>query len=930
MRKFVSVLLLCFTSFALNAQNFSWVKGISTTKTILLDGTATDSAGNVYITGLFTDTMDFDPGPAVFNLITNIEGDAFIAKYNATGDLQWAQSVGGAGMDRGISIDVDKSGFIYVTGSFRRTADLDPGPSVLNFTAQGTNISNGDIFTMKLTNAGTLVWVKTFGGNFDDETKYIQADASGNVIFLSKVNGISDYDPGPGVYNLGGYGPAIAKLDPNGNFVWAGAFQDFTNTHSCKGTSFGLDAAGNIYLTGFFAGSWDFNPSYSQDFSLTGYGDIFIGKLLSNGTFGWAIKAGGNGMDEGTQIAVDSAANVYVTGYLSSNFDFDPGPGTDLVTYSGHTDFFLWKVSSMGIHKWVRHIKGTGQIWGRAIDVDWNDNVYVTGHYYGTVDINPGIIVQPITATGNGDQFVAKFSPNGDQEWAVTTSTSTPTWIVPQSLRVIDEDQVVMTGSFSGTVDFDPGSAVHSLTGIGVYQTASYKNVYIWKLTKSGFVSGRCFLDANGDGVMQDSEFGITALVKGSNSNQELYTLTDTSGKYKLRSEPGTCILTVPLPPYYQSVLPATHTAVLDTIYGSSVAGKDFGLKPAGNINDLEITLTALTNARPGRQSMYRLSYTNHGTTILSDSVKLVLDNRMSFTSSVPGISGQNGNTITWNYYNLRPTQTGYIDIICELSNTTPAGSNLNYLATINPVAGDTTPLNNSTNLVHMVTGSFDPNDKRVEPSGDIAPTFISQGKKLDYTIRFQNTGNDTAFVVIIRDTLSNLLEWSSIEMVSASHNYTMDIDKNGGVEWRFNDIMLPDSNVNEVESHGFIRYRIKPKSSLALGETIKNKASIYFDFNLPVLTNETQTLLNITTSIMEVQPGIVSKLYPNPGKQILYLETPGMFSYILFDVGGRIIESRQGLLNKTTLQPNKMAKGSYFLKVITSNGTITHKILIQ
>jgi len=140
--------------------------------------------------------------------------------------------------------------------------------------------------------------------------------------------------------------------------------------------------------------------------------------------------------------------------------------------------------------------------------------------------------------------------------------------------------------------------------------------------------------------------------------------------------------------------------------------------------------------------------------------------------------------------------------------------------------------------------GSYDPNDKTEVHGGNLKPSQISNGEYMQYTIRFQNTGTDTAFNVIVRDTLDNKLDWSTFEMIAASHPYTVSITNQNKIEWAFSNINLPDSNINEPLSHGYLSYRVKPKSTAVVGDVINNLASIYFDYNLPVATNNALTLV--------------------------------------------------------------------------------------
>jgi uncharacterized repeat protein (TIGR01451 family) len=147
------------------------------------------------------------------------------------------------------------------------------------------------------------------------------------------------------------------------------------------------------------------------------------------------------------------------------------------------------------------------------------------------------------------------------------------------------------------------------------------------------------------------------------------------------------------------------------------------------------------------------------------------------------------------------------------------------------------------------VRGSFDPNDKTEIHAGTLTTTQYAGGEYLEYKIRFQNTGTDTAFFVTVKDTLQNSLDLATLEIVSASHPFTFRLNGNIAT-WDFKHIKLPDSTTDEVGSHGFILFKVKPKTGLLVGNVFTNNAAIYFDFNLPVITNQDQTVLGSNNGI--------------------------------------------------------------------------------
>ncbi|HEX8358231.1 MAG TPA: T9SS type A sorting domain-containing protein, partial [Segetibacter sp.] len=169
-------------------------------------------------------------------------------------------------------------------------------------------------------------------------------------------------------------------------------------------------------------------------------------------------------------------------------------------------------------------------------------------------------------------------------------------------------------------------------------------------------------------------------------------------------------------------------------------------------------------------------------------------------------------------------------------------GDTLRSVANIYPVATDLTPLDNTSAMLQEVVGSYDPNDKTENHAGSVKVAQVQQGEDLQYTIRFQNTGTDTAFNVFIRDTLSNKVDWNTLKIISSSHNFQLTVNEGNKCSWAFKNINLVDSNKNELLSHGYIVYSVEAKTSLVAGETIDNTAHIYFDYNLPVQTNTERT----------------------------------------------------------------------------------------
>lgn len=220
--------------------------------------------------------------------------------------------------------------------------------------------------------------------------------------------------------------------------------------------------------------------------------------------------------------------------------------------------------------------------------------------------------------------------------------------------------------------------------------------------------------------------------------------------------------------------------------------------------------------------------------------------------------------------------------------------------------------------------GSWDPNDKQGFPVGTGEEHIIEAGQEIDYLIRFQNTGTDTAFSVAIHDVLDPNLDWTSVEVGASSHDYRFEMYGEGEMVFYFDDIMLPDSNINEPASHGFVKFKIQQKPGLALGSTIENEAAIFFDFNEPVITNRTlhtlgEDLIQVTSTKVLI-PNIKMEAYPNPFESWVTFKLDGLSpnkgTLSVFDSFGRIVDQQNFVGNQLQYNGQHLPEGVYFFKI--------------
>ena len=387
--------------------NLVWARAFGSTDWDKGNSIALDNSGNIYATGFFSDTVDFDPGPGVFNLTSVGITDIFICKLDASGNYLWAKSVGGTDYDFGISIKTDDSGNVYTTGNFLDTVDFDPCAATYSITSMGTY----DIFILKLDSSGNYIWVKTFGGQEPQSVSSIDVDASGNVYTTGYFYTSADFDPGPNVFYLISEGENdvfVSKLDSMGNFIWA---KQFGNYDEDEGLSIATDNSGNVYTTGTFKVTVDFDPGQGgYNLISAGSEDIFISKLDSTGSFIWAKSFGNISVEKGLDITLDNSGNVYAVGQFTGTVDFDPGPGVFNLNSNGDYDLFICKLTSSGNLVWAKSMGALGVDLGGSIAVDDLNNVYTTGYFQSTVDFDPGPGVHNLTASGMGDVFILKLS----------------------------------------------------------------------------------------------------------------------------------------------------------------------------------------------------------------------------------------------------------------------------------------------------------------------------------------------------------------------------------------------------------------------------------------------------------------------------------------------------------------------------------------
>lgn len=345
-------------------------------------------------------------------------------------DFSWANAASTGTMN--VKHVADASGNIYAIGGYQNTVDFDPGAGVYNLTSGGSE----DIFISKTSPSGAFIWVKSIGASNYEQARSIALDPSGNILVTGMFNGTLDFNPGAGVYNLSSPSATAyfaLKLDNSGNFIWA---RSASGSQACGGLGITSDASGNVYTTGFFTGTVDFDPGPGT-FNLlaSGGNDVFVQKLDVSGNFVWtkAFYSSTNFTpDAGRAISVDASGNVLITGVFHETVDFDPGAGTFSMTSTGNGDVFVSKLNASGNFVWARKLGGAGPSddEGESIHYDASGNVYISGNFSGTVDFDPGPGTLNFTASAGSNAFLCKLDASGNLSWAKHLGTKMHSFLI--------------------------------------------------------------------------------------------------------------------------------------------------------------------------------------------------------------------------------------------------------------------------------------------------------------------------------------------------------------------------------------------------------------------------------------------------------------------------------------------------------------------
>lgn len=395
---------------------------------------ATDKDGNVFVTGLLFGVADFGGSP----LVSAGNADVFIAKFDGGGTHVWSRRFGDTFQQEGMSIAVDDFGNVLIGGQFS---------GVLDFGGSPLASAGGATFIAKLDPNGEYLWSKQFTNQaLTFQPPAVAFDPSGNVLVLGSLQGMMDID-GNTLASAGGTDVFLAKYDAAGNPLWSKRFGDAAEQLS---SDIAVDAANNIVITGSFDGTVDFGDSPLVS---TSSADMFLAKLDPAGSAFWSkhfVSAFGSPLGTRLPVAADDAGNIILSGPFAGDIAF----GGAVLSSKGYTDIFLARLNGAGNHIYSMSFGDADNQQPRDIAVDGAGSIVLTGYFLGTLGFGGG----QLASAGGSDGFVAKLGADGNHLWSMRFGDVTND--DGHSVATDINGNVILTGEFTGTVDFGNGPLV--------------------------------------------------------------------------------------------------------------------------------------------------------------------------------------------------------------------------------------------------------------------------------------------------------------------------------------------------------------------------------------------------------------------------------------------------------------------------------------
>ena len=808
-------------------------------------------------------------------------------------------------------IYTDLQANIYVIGYFGDSLN----PSTLNCAPYPISIASGvSFFIVKYNPNGDVIWsnsikvaLSTSAPN--TEMMRIAGNGSNHIVISSPIIAVPPQTVGSSTISATTGNLFYAVIDNNGNWLHATVLGG-----SPLHMNLSLAMADNedVFIAGEFRGTLNLGGAGTLT-TLTSSPQDFIVKANASGSFVWAKMLESSSWWR-TEVLTDHN-DVFVLGCFSGTTNM----GTTLTSSTYST--YISKINNAGNFLWAKKF-GTNESHFYCATKN-NNRIYLTGYtspYYpdnqfDTLHLTYATSL-PASNTYSCICYLLETDLNGNALKGAAYSFNFAT-LNTQNMTC-DASRVFLTGNVGSKAAFG---------GYVITSNQTNASNYVAQFTDSAnLITGKTFYDLNANNIYDGADSYCPAKLTLTKAGSSVSTLVN--GPYQLGVDKGTYVSTITDAPLYYTYTPNSYTSSFAALNNQIDSLNNFAFQPVPNQNDLEIDL--VTGAfRPGFTCVAHVTLKNVGTTSKSGTMNILLNHpNISITSCIPAANSITGNAATL-AYNLYPTQQ--ISYVVEYAVDLLAILGSNVVASASaPDASDLSLSNNSDTVHRVISASYDPNDKEVFPKGNIPPSFIANGDALEYIVNFQNTGTDTAFTVIVTDSISLKLNMNTFKIISSSHPVTVNFyDKE--VWFRFYNINLPDSSTNQTLSHGFVKYSIKPMSNCVLGDSILNKAYIFFDYNVPIITNTTSTVIQNPVSVNEIALKDNTMISPNPcsASSVIVTSANPITSVEIFDALGQKLQTTSANhVTEMQITVDALRPGIYFINIITDKNTSIHKFI--
>ena len=678
----------------------------------------------------------------------------------------------------------------------------------------------------------------------------------------------------------------------------------------------------------------------------------------------------------------------------TGNFDLDPTVTTYPITFSSGLNepqeiITVFDSSMHVLHSVLFHKNAT------CYAYLYGDVIYVTGFYTGQQLLVPGNNLSLLPSFANN--FISCFDKDLNMKWVrvmyspLLQSNIYPIWrgsnvsgAAPAVFRIegpisnstFNLDLTKLMGipiiqidsnantELLGSINFSDGTTLirnqledNTLIGYNQFtgqtidisyneipeikSNTNYPNdyglhftVYKFSPIKKHLIEGKLIGDINHDLIYDSTDYTIPFRVVMNRADSS-YTLSDISGNFSIKADTGLYDITAAYISNYFTCTPSNYiSSIPDSIPADT--GKNFFFIPENPFPDLTAQINAPANSRVQNPLTIYLSVNNNGTIPTSAHCKFSCDKTTwGFISSTYASTIFNSDSLTWDFPVVNPFQTITIELVIQPDSIASLGDSLLYYFNVSPTPNiDNSYSDNYTSALTYFVNSFDPNYKQSNKSEYIDISTVDSSFEFNYTIHFQNTGNDTAYKVILIDTLDANLDLLTLRDFKSSHDFTSQLLYNKILKITFDNIMLPDSAANFAASNGFFSYKIKPKKPIVLQENILNRASIFFDYNEPVLTNYTSTQFVNNVGIKEISSSANFILFPNPANDFVILEIDNknlQYQFYISDQIGKRISPLSNLKsNSNKISVSNLKSGMYFITLISSDGNNLTKKFVK